>query len=81
LAFFLTEENGAENQNPNPHANPDQGVEMQEHLAQINPNPNPNANPNPNPNHNNGFWGIIKEIQMIVVGFIASLLPGFQHND
>jgi hypothetical protein len=55
---------------------------MQEHLAQI--NPNANANPNPNLNqvgNNNAFWGIIKEIQMIVVGFIASLLPGFQHND
>ncbi|KAJ3693462.1 hypothetical protein LUZ60_008942 [Juncus effusus] len=58
-----------------------------------NPNPNPNqegenqaANPNPNPNgveggNRNGVWGIIKEIQMIVVGFVASLLPGFQHHD
>ncbi|KAJ4763421.1 transmembrane protein [Rhynchospora pubera] len=69
---------GAENQNINPHPNPDQGGEMQEHLAQNNPNPNPNRNQGGN---DNGVWGIIKEIQMIVVGFIASLLPGFQHND
>lgn len=80
MACFTEGNAGAENPNPNPYPNPDQGGEMQEHLAQINANPHPNPNPNQGGN-NNGFWGIIKEIQMIVVGFIASLLPGFQHND
>eukprot|EP00249_Psilotum_nudum_P022319 c28468_g5_i1 orf=999-2381(-) len=27
------------------------------------------------------WWGFLKEIQMIVVGFVTSLLPGFQHVD
>lgn len=30
-------------------------------------------------NGGNHWWGIVKEIQMIVFGFISSLLPGF-HN-
>ena len=30
-------------------------------------------------NAGNHWWGIVKEIQMIVFGFITSLLPGF-HN-
>ncbi|KAL6651341.1 hypothetical protein ACP70R_010266 [Stipagrostis hirtigluma subsp. patula] len=32
---------------------------------------------------NRGNWlgGILKEVQLVVVGFVASLLPGFQHND
>lgn len=30
-------------------------------------------------NGGNQWWGIVKEIQMIVFGFITSLLPGF-HN-
>lgn len=30
-------------------------------------------------NGGNRWWGIVKEIQMIVFGFITSLLPGF-HN-
>ncbi len=30
---------------------------------------------------NNHWWGFVKEIQMIVVGFITSLLPGFHHVD
>ncbi|XP_034700594.1 uncharacterized protein LOC117925639 [Vitis riparia] len=29
----------------------------------------------------NHWWGIVKEIQMIVVGFITSLLPGFHNVD
>ena len=29
----------------------------------------------------NQWWGIIKEIQMIVFGFITSLLPGFHNID
>ena len=30
-------------------------------------------------NGGNQWWGIVKEVQMIVFGFITSLLPGF-HN-
>ena len=26
------------------------------------------------------WWGITKEVQMIVVGFVMSLLPGFHHH-
>ncbi|KAK9931615.1 hypothetical protein M0R45_018887 [Rubus argutus] len=37
---------------------------------------NENA-PEPVANGGNRWWGIIKEIQMIVFGFITSLLPGF----
>lgn len=29
----------------------------------------------------NNWWGIVKEIQMIVFGFITSLLPGFHNID
>lgn len=29
----------------------------------------------------NQWWGIVKEIQMIVFGFITSLLPGFHNID
>lgn len=25
------------------------------------------------------WWGFLKEVQMIVVGFVTSLLPGYQH--
>ncbi|XP_062226655.1 uncharacterized protein LOC133924929 isoform X2 [Phragmites australis] len=32
-------------------------------------------------NRRNWLGGILKEIQLVVVGFVASLLPGFQHND
>ncbi|VVB11075.1 unnamed protein product [Arabis nemorensis] len=39
-----------------------------------------NANENVDAGHQgNQWWGIVKEIQMIVFGFITSLLPGF-HN-
>lgn len=27
------------------------------------------------------WWGFLKEVQMLVVGFVTSLLPGFQHVD
>lgn len=27
------------------------------------------------------WWGLFKELQMLVVGFVTSLLPGFQHVD
>lgn len=30
---------------------------------------------------NHRWWGIVKEIQMIVFGFITSLLPGFHNLD
>ena len=26
------------------------------------------------------WWGFLKEIQMLVVGFVTSLLPGFHHH-
>ncbi|XP_038993771.1 uncharacterized protein LOC120117576 isoform X3 [Hibiscus syriacus] len=32
-------------------------------------------------NAGNQWWGIVKEIQMIVFGFITSLLPGFHNID
>lgn len=37
------------------------------------------AEPEGGGNGGNQWWGIVKEIQMIVFGFITSLLPGF-HN-
>ncbi|KAJ0031235.1 hypothetical protein Pint_14020 [Pistacia integerrima] len=35
----------------------------------------------PAANGGNQWWGIVKEIQMIVFGFITSLLPGFHNID
>ncbi|KAL8158439.1 hypothetical protein AgCh_002934 [Apium graveolens] len=32
-------------------------------------------------NNGNRWWGIVKEVQMIVFGFITSLLPGFHNID
>lgn len=32
-------------------------------------------------NRGNQWWGIVKEIQIIVFGFITSLLPGFHNID
>ncbi|KAF8113753.1 hypothetical protein N665_0046s0098 [Sinapis alba] len=41
-----------------------------------------NANENVDAAHQgNQWWGIVKEIQMIVFGFITSLLPGFHNID
>lgn len=41
--------------------------------------------PEPEPEQANGLnlWGIAREIQTFIIGFITSLLPGFehQHND
>jgi hypothetical protein len=31
------------------------------------------------PPDGNNWWGIFKEVQMLIVGFVTSLLPGFQH--
>ncbi|XP_064982120.1 uncharacterized protein LOC135623270 isoform X2 [Musa acuminata AAA Group] len=31
--------------------------------------------------HGNNFWGVMKEIQLFVVGFLTSLLPGFHNNN
>jgi len=42
------------------------------------------ANQQPEPERGNGMnlWAIAREIQTFVIGFITSLLPGFeQHND
>ncbi|KAM7267032.1 hypothetical protein ACFE04_009198 [Oxalis oulophora] len=39
---------------------------------------NENAEPENGGNH---WWGIVKEVQMIVIGFITSLLPGFHNID
>ena len=60
-------------------ANPDQAVENREQDAAV-------GNENPQEaeiegNRRNWLEGVLKEIQLVVVGFVASLLPGFQHND
>lgn len=59
---------GAENEN-RPADNGDQAVE------------NENAAEPEGGNGGNQWWGIVKEIQMIVFGFITSLLPGFHNID
>ena len=46
--------------------------------------PGEEANQPPEPERGNGMnlWAIAREIQTFVIGFITSLLPGFeQHND
>ncbi|PRQ37182.1 hypothetical protein RchiOBHm_Chr4g0399711 [Rosa chinensis] len=48
------------------------GVENENRPADANENA-----PEPGANGGNRWWGIVKEIQMIVFGFITSLLPGF----
>ncbi|XP_030456383.1 uncharacterized protein LOC115677369 [Syzygium oleosum] len=60
---------GAENEN--------RAVEDDGNLAAENRNP---AEPGAE-NGANNWWGIVKEIQMIVFGFISSLLPGFHNID
>ncbi|WCJ42271.1 hypothetical protein M5689_023090 [Euphorbia peplus] len=42
---------------------------------------NENAGEPGRENAGNHWWGIVKEIQMIVFGFITSLLPGFHNID
>uniref|UniRef100_A0A5B6YV86 Transmembrane protein n=1 Tax=Davidia involucrata TaxID=16924 RepID=A0A5B6YV86_DAVIN len=59
---------GAENENQ--PANDGNRVIEDEHVAE------PAAG-----NGGNRWWGILKEIQMIVFGFITSLLPGFHNID
>uniref|UniRef100_A0A7N0TGH3 Uncharacterized protein n=1 Tax=Kalanchoe fedtschenkoi TaxID=63787 RepID=A0A7N0TGH3_KALFE len=39
------------------------------------------AEEEPGGRNGNPLWGLMKEIQIIVLGFITSLLPGFQHLD
>jgi hypothetical protein len=60
-------------------ANPDQATENHEQDAAA-------GNENPQEaevegNQRNWLGGVLKEVQLVVVGFVASLLPGFQHND
>lgn len=42
--------------------------------AELEPAGQHNANRNP-------LWALMKEIQIILLGFITSLFPGFQHLD
>lgn len=73
IKTFAGENPAAENQNQN--QNLDQPMENQDPPA---------ANENQRePEGGNGFnwWGIVKEIQLFVVGFVASLLPGYHNND
>jgi len=67
------------NGQPNDPANPDQAAENQEPGAAAG-NENPQAAEGEG-NQRNWLGGILKEVQLVVVGFVASLLPGFQHND
>ena len=60
-------------------ANPDQAAENQEPGAAAG-NENPQGAEGEG-NQRNWLGGILKEVQLVVVGFVASLLPGFQHND
>ncbi|XP_010526375.1 PREDICTED: uncharacterized protein LOC104803983 [Tarenaya hassleriana] len=60
-----------------------EGQGREENEAQHADNGN-RANENENPVEaevGNQWWGIVKEIQMIVFGFITSLLPGFHNLD
>ncbi|XP_058113582.1 uncharacterized protein LOC131256647 isoform X2 [Magnolia sinica] len=58
------------------------GVENENQLPDNANQPVENENP-PEPGRRDGvnWWGIAKEIQMIVVGFVTSLLPGFHNVD
>ncbi|CAL5025560.1 unnamed protein product [Urochloa decumbens] len=67
------------NDQPNDPVNPDQAAGNQEPGAAAG-NDNPQAAEG-EANRRNWFGGILKEVQLVVVGFVASLLPGFQHND
>lgn len=61
-------------------ANPDQAVENQEPGAAAG-NENGQQGADGEGNRRSWLGGILKEVQLVVVGFVASLLPGFQHND
>ncbi|KAJ0250862.1 Transmembrane protein [Hirschfeldia incana] len=59
--------------------NQDAAPEGQENEAGDGNRANANENVDAAGQQGNQWWGIVKEIQMIVFGFITSLLPGF-HN-
>ncbi|BBN16524.1 hypothetical protein MPTK1_7g07080 [Marchantia polymorpha subsp. ruderalis] len=56
---------------------PQEGVVGQGEGAPVRAGAEGAAQPPQNPN----WWGFFKEVQMIVVGFLTSLFPGFQHVD
>jgi hypothetical protein len=60
-------------------ANVDQAAENQEQAAAAGNENQQGAEGEGN--RPNWLGGIMKEVQLVVVGFVASLLPGFQHND
>uniref|UniRef100_A0ACD5ZY67 Uncharacterized protein n=1 Tax=Avena sativa TaxID=4498 RepID=A0ACD5ZY67_AVESA len=60
-------------------ANPDQAVENQEPGAAAGDENQQGAEGEAN--RRTWLGGFLKEVQLVVVGFVASLLPGFQHND
>lgn len=35
----------------------------------------------PPPPDAGNWWGLFKEMQMLIVGFVTSLLPGYQHAE
>ncbi|KAK1276838.1 hypothetical protein QJS04_geneDACA004100 [Acorus gramineus] len=59
---------GAVNENPHP----ENGIQPAEHRHP--------EEPGPMEENRVQWWGLAKEIQMLVIGFITSLLPGFQHH-
>ncbi|KAK1290293.1 hypothetical protein QJS10_CPB18g00090 [Acorus calamus] len=59
---------GAVNENPHP----ENGNQPAEHRHP--------EEPGPMEENRVQWWGLAKEIQMLVIGFITSLLPGFQHH-
>ncbi|KAF8053150.1 hypothetical protein N665_1458s0008 [Sinapis alba] len=61
--------------------NQDAVPEGQENEAGNGNQANANENVGAGQQGNNQWWGIVKEIQMIVFGFITSLLPGFHNID
>uniref|UniRef100_A0A0A9E9Q7 Uncharacterized protein n=1 Tax=Arundo donax TaxID=35708 RepID=A0A0A9E9Q7_ARUDO len=67
------------NDQPHDPANPDQAAENQEPGAGADNENQQGAEGEGN--RRNWLGGILKEVQLVVVGFVASLLPGFQHND
>ncbi|XP_062184237.1 uncharacterized protein LOC133888122 isoform X2 [Phragmites australis] len=68
------------NDQPHDPANLDQAAENQEPGAAAG-NENQQVGAEGEGNRRNWLGGILKEVQLVVVGFVASLLPGFQHND
>uniref|UniRef100_A0A7C9A331 Uncharacterized protein n=1 Tax=Opuntia streptacantha TaxID=393608 RepID=A0A7C9A331_OPUST len=69
-------------QPPRPAARGGQpGAENDNQPANANQEAENEAAPEARVEGGNQWWGIIKEIQMIVFGFITSLLPGFHNID